>query len=298
MRTPRALRCVLVAVTLGSVASRAQTTPLPQVAPKVPLAARIEHVAFNVADPRAVVRWYTTHLGMTVVRADPPPAHLTFITDASRQVMLEFQHHVTNPLLNPSSLHPRALHLTFNTPDIVLTQKLLLAAGATLVESLSTADSGDQMVMLRDPWGLALQLVQRKQPLLSRLGQYLEQVAINTEDPRARAKWYAENLGFKVIRAGTAPAEVVLAADAGKHLVFALHRLPQYPVQDFRSIHPGSLHVALMVANIDAASDLLSKAGATIVELHHTRPGDAILVMRDPWGFPLHVLKRVTPMLK
>ena len=298
MRMRRVILLVSVALSLGSVAGMSQTNALPPLAPKAPLTARFEHLAFNVADPQAVVRWYTTHMGMTVVRADGPPAHLTFITDSSRNVMLEFQHHATNPLFDPSSLHHMTLHLAFNTPDIVNTQKRLLAAGATVAESLKTSAAGDQIVTLRDPWGLPLQLVQRKIPMLSRTGQYLEHVAINTEDSRTRAKWYSENLGFTVIQDGAAPAYAVFTADAGKRLMFELFQFKQYPVQDFRAIHPGSLHVGIMVDDIDTARDLLTRAGATVVELHHSAQGDSFLVMRDPWGFPLHVLKRVKPILK
>ncbi|MSU47823.1 MAG: hypothetical protein EXS37_01805 [Opitutus sp.] len=87
-------------------------------------------------------------------------------------------------------------------------------------------------------------------------------------------------------------------ADAGPQLVFTLCQNTQYPVQDFRAIHPGSLHVGMMVAEVDAAKELLTKAGGTLIELHHSPQGDAFLVMRDPWGFPLHLLKRVKPLLK
>jgi hypothetical protein len=36
-----------------------------------------------------------------------------------------------------------------------------------VVEDLITSPAGDQFVMLRDPWGIPLQLVKRAQPMLA-----------------------------------------------------------------------------------------------------------------------------------
>jgi len=70
---------------------------------------RLEHVALNVADPRAMADWYVAHLGMRVVRQ------------------------VKGPALSDDRL-----------PD------------------------GSRLLMLRDPWGLALQLCARATPLVER----------------------------------------------------------------------------------------------------------------------------------
>ncbi|MEO5822605.1 MAG: VOC family protein, partial [Vicinamibacteraceae bacterium] len=44
---------------------------------------RIEHVALNVADPRAMADWYVTHLGMRVVRRVEGPPHTRFLADVA-----------------------------------------------------------------------------------------------------------------------------------------------------------------------------------------------------------------------
>lgn len=43
---------------------------------------RLEHIGFNVTDPAAVARWYCNHLGMKIVRNDPPPAKTHLIADS------------------------------------------------------------------------------------------------------------------------------------------------------------------------------------------------------------------------
>jgi len=50
--------------------------------------------------------------------------------------------------------------------DPTADKERLLKAGARLVEEMHT-DAGDHLVMIRDPWGHALQLCKRKEPMLS-----------------------------------------------------------------------------------------------------------------------------------
>ena len=42
-----------------------------------------------------------------------------------------------------------------------------MAAGAKIAEDYFTNPAGDELVMLRDPWGVGLQLVKRAVPMLS-----------------------------------------------------------------------------------------------------------------------------------
>jgi uncharacterized glyoxalase superfamily protein PhnB len=59
------------------------------------------------------------------------------------------------------------LHLAFASDDDMQAQRArLLAAGATPAGDISTTPAGDQLAMLRDPWGFAIQLAKRRQPML------------------------------------------------------------------------------------------------------------------------------------
>ena len=42
----------------------------------------------------------------------------------------------------------------------------MIAAGATPAGEVTTSPVGDQLAMLRDPWGLAIQLVKRSRPMV------------------------------------------------------------------------------------------------------------------------------------
>lgn len=53
------------------------------------------------------------------------------------------------------------------TADVHGTRQRLLVAGATNASEVTVTSAGDEMVFLRDPWGVALQLVKRSVPLVA-----------------------------------------------------------------------------------------------------------------------------------
>lgn len=63
-------------------------------------------------------------------------------------------------------MDPLLLHIAFVCEDLAATTKRLVAAGATLVAGPELLPSGDELAMLRDPWGLAIQLAKRATPML------------------------------------------------------------------------------------------------------------------------------------
>jgi uncharacterized glyoxalase superfamily protein PhnB len=66
-------------------------------------------------------------------------------------------------------MHPLLLHVAFQVEDVASCEKQLLAAGATSVSGTEILPSGDTLAMLRDPFGLAIQLACRKHSLLAEL---------------------------------------------------------------------------------------------------------------------------------
>jgi hypothetical protein len=63
------------------------------------------------------------------------------------------------------ALDPLVFHIAFVTDDIRGTRERLLLAGATSAGDVTVTAAGDEMTFLRDPWGVALQLVKRAVPL-------------------------------------------------------------------------------------------------------------------------------------
>jgi glyoxylase I family protein len=175
----------------------------------------------------------------------------------------------------------------------------LLVAGAKLVEDITTTPAGDQVLMMRDPWGFAIQFVKRSSPMLVPAGIRPEHVALNVADPLSMTNWYCENLGMKVIRKGTPPTYTNFISDAGHNMMFELFNNSAYPVLDMLKINPLSLHIAFVVDDVRAIRNGLIAAGATLAEeIKMSASGDEILMLRDPWGVPIQFIKRAEPMLK
>ncbi len=128
---------------------------------------RLEHVAINVQDPVAMAKWYSQNLGMKVVREGPAPANARFLSDAGGNMMLEIYHNPPDAVPDYASMNPLVLHIAFMVDDVKALRQKLVAAGATVHEDVYTTDSGDQIVMMRDPWGVPIQFLKRAKPMLS-----------------------------------------------------------------------------------------------------------------------------------
>jgi catechol 2,3-dioxygenase-like lactoylglutathione lyase family enzyme len=127
---------------------------------------RIEHFGYSVADPAAVADWYVEHLGFQVRRSADEPAAVRFLADGSGKVMVEIY---SNPKVAPpdyASMDPLLLHVALVCEDVPAERQRLIAAGATPVGGVDRLANGDVLAMLRDPWGLAIQLARRGRPMV------------------------------------------------------------------------------------------------------------------------------------
>ena len=127
---------------------------------------KIEHIALNVPDPAAIADWYVANLGMQVVRQSGAPTYTTFLADSDGDTILELYRFDGAPLPDYAAQDPMVLHLAFSSANAVEQARQLAAAGAQLQGEPRATDGGDTLIFLRDPWGIALQLVERSRPLL------------------------------------------------------------------------------------------------------------------------------------
>lgn len=127
---------------------------------------KIEHTAYQVRDPVAVGAWYVEHFGMTIKRSQTEAPFMRFLADDGDGVMLEFYSDPAVEVPDYRELHPLVFHLAFLTDDVRTTRARLLAAGATAEGEIRVTSAGDEMAMLRDPWGLPVQLIKRRVPMI------------------------------------------------------------------------------------------------------------------------------------
>ncbi len=127
---------------------------------------RIEHTGVQVKDPAAMAEWYIANLGFECRRSADAPVPVRYISDASGKVMLEVYRHPDAVVPDYKAMNPLLLHIAFQCDDLATTVQRLLEAGATLFSAPEIKDNGDELAMLRDPWGLPIQLCRRKSPMV------------------------------------------------------------------------------------------------------------------------------------
>ena len=127
---------------------------------------RIEHFAINVEQPTEMVAWYGEQLGMKVIRANKAVNEMHFIIDEADKVVMEVYNNPASPMPDYRHMNPLEFHIAFAVDDIESARQALIAAGATAEGEIDETAAGDKLAFLRDPWGVALQLVCRAKPML------------------------------------------------------------------------------------------------------------------------------------
>ena len=126
---------------------------------------KLEHFALNVSDPVDMALWYAENLGLKTVRQMEDAPYTHFLADSSGTILLEIYNNPEDQVPAYADMNPLLLHVAFVSDDPESDKTALLAAGASFVEELHL-DDGSHLVMLRDPWGLAIQLCKRGTPML------------------------------------------------------------------------------------------------------------------------------------
>lgn len=121
-----------------------------------------EHFAINVKDIEEVVKWYCTNLGLMVVSEQKETPFMTFLADSTNRVVLELYSRDDATATEFGTQHPLTFHVAFVSENAEQDKIRLIDKGATFFEEVFKED-GSHLVMLRDPWGMPLQLCQRAQ---------------------------------------------------------------------------------------------------------------------------------------
>lgn len=124
-----------------------------------------EHFALNVASPVEMADWYVKNCGMKIVRSLRDPPFTRFLADESGRVVFEVYSNSGADLPDYRARHPLEFHFALQVEDAGAAMEALVDAGATLFEDQRPAD-GSHLVMLRDPFGIPLQLCQRTDPMM------------------------------------------------------------------------------------------------------------------------------------
>ncbi len=125
----------------------------------------------------------------------------------------------------------------------------------------------------------------------------IEHTAFNVEEPVLMARWYVEHLGMKVLRRTVdAPYAHFLTDDSGTVMI-EIYGKRDSPQPNYRQMEPFQLHLAFLSDDIPTDAARLRAAGASVVADVHQLGEDTFAMLRDPWGLPLQLVQRATPMV-
>lgn len=124
---------------------------------------KFEHYAINVEDSIAVADWYVEHCGMKIEVALTASPFTRFLSDETGRVVIEIYSNPAAPVPDYASQSHLVYHLAFAASDVDAEKMRLMEAGCSFIEELNP-EEGTRLVMLRDPFGMALQLCQRAKP--------------------------------------------------------------------------------------------------------------------------------------
>jgi catechol 2,3-dioxygenase-like lactoylglutathione lyase family enzyme len=126
----------------------------------------------------------------------------------------------------------------------------------------------------------------------------IEHVALNVPDPAAAAEWYARHLGMCVVRSLHEAPFTHFLADTSGRVVVEMYGHAKAPVPDYARMDPLVFHIAFTTEDIRGTRErLLAAGGSSAGEVAITPVGDEMTFLRDPWGVPLQLVKRATPLM-
>ncbi|MHC4646014.1 MAG: VOC family protein [Planctomycetota bacterium] len=94
-----------------------------------------------------------------------PPGSKRFVSDPGGNMMFEFYHSRSAAVPDYASMNNRELHIAFMVEDVKGTCDKLIRAGARMDGEIVVTREGDEIAIVRDPWGIPIQFVRRAKPM-------------------------------------------------------------------------------------------------------------------------------------
>jgi hypothetical protein len=122
----------------------------------------------------------------------------------------------------------------------------------------------------------------------------IEHIGIAVEKPIEMANWYHETLGFNIkFSAQDEEKGVAFLTDCTDKVMLELGKIPNVLPLANRINHHLQLHIALRSEDPDKDAEYLVSEGATFIErCPIRRPGENLVVLSDPWGNTIQLVKR------
>lgn len=122
----------------------------------------------------------------------------------------------------------------------------------------------------------------------------IEHIGIAVEKPIEMANWYHETLGFNIkFSAQDEEKGVAFLTDSSDKVMLELGKIPGVLPLTRGLSHHLQLHIALKSDDPDRDAEyLVSKGAAFIEKCPIKRPGENLIVLSDPWGNTIQLVRR------
>jgi predicted enzyme related to lactoylglutathione lyase len=122
----------------------------------------------------------------------------------------------------------------------------------------------------------------------------IEHIGICVEKPIEMANWYHEVLGFNIqFFAHDEEKAVAFLTDGSDQVMLELGKVPNVLPLTKGMSHHLQLHIALKSDDPDKEAEFLVSKGATFIEkCPIKRPGENLVVLSDPWGNTIQLVRR------
>lgn len=121
-----------------------------------------------------------------------------------------------------------------------------------------------------------------------------EHLRINVADKEATSKWYVENVGLEIIPSDN--KDVIYVADKDHNFMLEFSSIPNMK-NTYADINIDAFHLAFEGHKTieKVAEKMLAHQGIPEGTLYRNKIGDYVMNIRDPNGFTLQLLHRVSP---
>ena len=119
-----------------------------------------EHFAINVNKPKQMAEWYVKNLNMSITKSMEEAPYTHFLADSTGRLAMEIYSNENAEIPDYQNEHPLTFHMAFASENAEKMKNKLEGEGATVFEELKP-NEGTHLVMLRDPFGVPLQICQR-----------------------------------------------------------------------------------------------------------------------------------------
>jgi glyoxylase I family protein len=119
----------------------------------------------------------------------------------------------------------------------------------------------------------------------------IEHFAIASPDPKRLAEWYVANLEFEIVF--EYQGNYFVEAKNGA-LIEMVPSEGERPVNGMKT--PGMRHIAIAVADFDAAFEQLQKQGVSFLAEPYETQGNRLVFFEDADGNVMHLIQRGKPL--